>query len=53
MDAEKERILGLATQHVCPNRVQMLQALGVDLVIGRREGIASGIWMVTPCSTTT
>jgi putrescine aminotransferase len=38
MSGDKQRILDLAAQHVCPNRVQMLQALGVDLVIGRREG---------------
>jgi len=38
MNDEKQRVLDLAAQHVCPNRVQMLQALGVDLVIGRREG---------------
>ena len=38
MTDEKRRILELAARHVCPNRVAMLQALGVDLVIGRREG---------------
>jgi acetylornithine/succinyldiaminopimelate/putrescine aminotransferase len=38
MSEEKRRVLDLAAHHVCPNRVQMLQALGVDLVIGRREG---------------
>lgn len=38
MTEEKRRILELAARHVCPNRVEMLQALGVDLVIGRREG---------------
>ncbi len=38
MTEEKQRILDLAARHVCPNRVQMLQALGVDLVIGRRDG---------------
>jgi acetylornithine/succinyldiaminopimelate/putrescine aminotransferase len=38
MSDEKRRILDLAQRHVCPNRVQMLQALGVDLVIGKRDG---------------
>jgi acetylornithine/succinyldiaminopimelate/putrescine aminotransferase len=38
MTDEKRRILDLAARHVCPNRVEMLQALGVELVIGRREG---------------
>lgn len=44
MTDEKRRILDLAARHVCPNRVAMLQALGVDLVIGRREGYR--IWDV-------
>jgi acetylornithine/succinyldiaminopimelate/putrescine aminotransferase len=35
---DKRRILELAERHVCPNRVRTFQALGVDLVIGRREG---------------
>jgi acetylornithine/succinyldiaminopimelate/putrescine aminotransferase len=44
MTDEKRRLLELAARHVCPNRVEMLQALGVDLVIGRREGYR--IWDV-------
>lgn len=35
---EKQRILDLAARYVCPGRVRMFQAFGVDLVIGRREG---------------
>ena len=38
MSDEKRRVLELAARHVCPNRVEVLRALGVDLVIGRREG---------------
>ena len=34
----REAILDLAERYVCPNRVRTLTALGVDLVIGRREG---------------
>jgi acetylornithine/succinyldiaminopimelate/putrescine aminotransferase len=34
----REDVLDLAERYVCPNRVQMLRALGVDLVVGRREG---------------
>jgi len=44
MTDEKRRILDLAARHVCPHRVEMLQGLGVDLVIGRREGYR--IWDV-------
>jgi acetylornithine/succinyldiaminopimelate/putrescine aminotransferase len=44
MTDEKRRILDLAARHVCPNRVATLQALGVDLVIGKREGYR--IWDV-------
>ena len=35
---DKSRVLELSREHVCPNRVDMLGMLGVDLVIGRREG---------------
>jgi len=35
---EKRRILETAATHVCPNRVRTFEAIGVDLVIGRREG---------------
>lgn len=42
MTDEKRKVLDLAARHVCPNRVEMLGALGVDLVIGRREGYC--IW---------
>src|SRR3990172_9320762 len=38
MSQEKQRVLELSARHVCPNRVASLGALGVDLVIGRREG---------------
>ena len=38
MTDSKGRVLELAARHVCPNRVRTFQALGVDLVIGRREG---------------
>lgn len=30
--------LGLAERYVCPDRVRTLRALGVELVVGRREG---------------
>lgn len=38
MSTEKERILALAERYVCPGRVRTFRALGVDLVIGKREG---------------
>jgi hypothetical protein len=38
MSDEKKRVLELAERYVCPGRVHTLAALGVDLVIGRREG---------------
>jgi putrescine aminotransferase len=38
MTDTKSRVLELAARHVCPDRVRTFQALGVDLVIGRREG---------------
>ena len=41
---DKQETLALSRQHVCPNRVDMFGALGVDLVIGRREGYR--IWDV-------
>jgi putrescine aminotransferase len=44
MTAEKRRILDLAARYVCPDRVRTFEALGVDLVIGRREGYR--IWDV-------
>ena len=34
----REEVLDLAERYVCPNRVRTLRALGVDLVLGRREG---------------
>ncbi len=34
----REVILDLAEHYVCPDRVRTLRALGVDLVVGRREG---------------
>ncbi len=44
MTDEKRRILDLAARYVCPDRVRTFEALGVDLVIGRREGYR--IWDV-------
>lgn len=38
MSEEKQRVLALAERHLCPGRVRTFGALGVDLVIGRREG---------------
>jgi putrescine aminotransferase len=38
MTGEKRRILDLAARYVCPDRVRTFEALGVDLVIGRRDG---------------
>src|SRR3990172_8764378 len=35
---EKQDVLDQAERFVCPHRVRTLGALGVDLVIGRREG---------------
>jgi acetylornithine/succinyldiaminopimelate/putrescine aminotransferase len=35
---DKAQVLALAERYVCPHRVRTLGALGVDLVIGRREG---------------
>ncbi len=41
---DRQAILDLAERYVSPNRVRLLRALGVDLVIGRREGYR--IWDV-------
>lgn len=41
---DKQHTLSLSHAHVCPNRVDMFGALGVDLVVGRREGYR--IWDV-------
>jgi acetylornithine/succinyldiaminopimelate/putrescine aminotransferase len=38
MTDAKRRALDLAARHVCPDRVRTFGALGVDLVIGRRDG---------------
>ena len=35
---EKARILDLAEEYVCPNRVRFLRDAGIELVMGRREG---------------
>ena len=35
---DKQQALSLSRKHICPNRVDMLGMLGVDLVIGKREG---------------
>lgn len=40
----KSEILRRAAEYVCPGRVAMLDAVGIDLVIGRREGYR--IWDV-------
>jgi acetylornithine/succinyldiaminopimelate/putrescine aminotransferase len=41
---QKKHALDLATRYVCPGRMRMFEALGVDLVIGRRDGYR--IWDV-------
>jgi putrescine aminotransferase len=38
MTAEKERVLELTRRHVAPHRVDVWEAFGTQLVIGRREG---------------
>ncbi len=38
MTDAKRRALELAARYVCPDRVRTFEAMGVDLVIGRREG---------------
>jgi len=38
MSDEKRRVLELAERTVCPGRVRTFRALGVELVMGRREG---------------
>jgi hypothetical protein len=38
MTGEKQRVLELAERHVCPHRVRTFRTLGVDVVMGRREG---------------
>jgi acetylornithine/succinyldiaminopimelate/putrescine aminotransferase len=38
MTDAKRRALDLAARYVCPDRVRTFEAMGVDLVIGRREG---------------
>lgn len=38
MTADKQRVLELAERHVCPHRVRTFRSLGVDVVMGRREG---------------
>jgi hypothetical protein len=38
MTGEKQRVLELAERHVCPHRVRTFRSLGVDVVMGRREG---------------
>ena len=35
---EKSRVLRVAYDHVIPGRVQGFHELGVDLVMGRRQG---------------
>jgi putrescine aminotransferase len=38
MTDAKRRALDLAARYVCPDRVRTFEAMGVDLVMGRREG---------------
>ena len=38
MQDEKQRVLALAERYLCPGRVRTFRALGVELVMGRREG---------------
>lgn len=38
MTPEKERVLELTRRHVAPHRVDVWDAFGTQLVIGRREG---------------
>lgn len=38
MTPDKKAILELAERYVCPHRVRTFRALGVELVMGRREG---------------
>lgn len=38
MTPEKQHVLELAERYVCPHRVRTFRALGVELVMGRREG---------------
>ena len=40
----KQEALHLAEQYLCPDRVRFLRNVGIDLVIGRREGYR--IWDV-------
>ena len=44
MNDAKRRILDLAARYVCPGRVRTFEVMGIDLVIGRREGYR--IWDV-------
>lgn len=38
MGLDKQSILDASSRYFCPGRVRMLGAVGIDLVIGRREG---------------
>lgn len=38
MAPAKADVLDQAARHVCPNRVELLRALGMEIVIGRRAG---------------
>jgi acetylornithine/succinyldiaminopimelate/putrescine aminotransferase len=38
MEPDKKQVLDQAERYVCPHRVRTFRALGVELVIGRREG---------------
>ena len=37
-DLAKDEVLALAARHICPDRVRVFSGMGVDLVVGRREG---------------
>ena len=43
---DKQQVLALNREHICPHRVDVLSQLGIDFVVGKREG---GI----PCLTRT
>jgi acetylornithine/succinyldiaminopimelate/putrescine aminotransferase len=38
MGGDKQRVLELAERYVCPHRVRTFRSLGVEVVVGRREG---------------
>jgi len=38
MGGDKERVLSVSERYVCPHRVRTFRGLGVEIVMGRREG---------------